>query len=371
MPHPHHAVAGDKKEYAPRLIAWELTRSCHLNCQHCRAAAQCGPYEGELSLDEIKKVIDSVSPHYKPIMILTGGEPLLRDDIFDIARYCVEKGLRPVLATCGTTLTEEKARMLKESGVERISVSIDGPNAEAHDAFRGVPGAFEGSMRGLEMARRAGLGFQVNTTVTKLNMDALEDILQLAVEQGAEAFHPFLLVPTGRGKQLKEQLLNPDEYEAVLHRIYDMRETTPIHFKPTCAPHYYRVLRQREAEQDRKVTPETHGLDAMSRGCMGGISFAFISHVGKVQICGFLEEEAGDLRDADFDFAKIWNESQLFNTLRDFKNYKGDCGICEYKKWCGGCRARAFAMTDDYLAEEPYCVYTPEQRKRAEKQPEK
>ena len=369
MPHPAHPHGHGKPEgFVPRLIAWELTRSCTLNCKHCRAAAERGPYEGELSLEEVKRILDNVATQFKPIMILTGGEPLLRPDIYDIAAHARDLGLRPVLATCGTTLTEEVAAKLKESGIQRISVSIDGPDAASHDAFRGVPGAFEASMKGLENAKRAGLGFQVNTTVTKINMDALEDILNLAVRLGAEAFHPFLLVPTGRGKDLKDKLLTPAEYERVLNRIYQLRDTTPIPFKPTCAPHYYRIFRQKEAAKGREVTFESHGLDAMSKGCMGGNSFAFISHTGKVQICGFLEEEAGDLRAANYDFCEVWKSSPLFNELRDTANYKGDCGVCEYVRWCGGCRARAYAMTGDYLQEEPYCAYVPEvNRKKKER----
>ncbi len=363
MHHPH--ATSKEHAFAPRLIAWEVTRRCTLKCKHCRASAEHCAYEGELSLDEVKRVIDSVAANFKPIMILTGGEPLLRPDIFDIVRYTKQAGLTPVMATCGVLLTEDIARELKESGIERISVSIDGPDAASHDDFRGVPGAFEGTMAGIEAARKGGLGFQVNTTVTRRNMDAIDDIYKLAISLGAAAFHPFLLVPTGRGKDLQAELLNPQEYERILNHIYEMRMDSPIPFKPTCAPHYYRVLRQREAEQGREVNPDTHGLDAMSKGCMGGISFAFISHVGKVQICGFLEEEAGDLRQANLDFGAIWKTSVLFNTLRDFRNYKGDCGVCNYRRWCGGCRARAFAMTGDYLAEEPFCAYDPDERATA------
>jgi AdoMet-dependent heme synthase len=363
MSHPAH---GRPKPFEPRLIAWEITRSCTLNCRHCRAAAKRGPYEGELSLDEIKRVLDNVAAHFNPIMILTGGEPLLRPDLLDIIRHAKSLKLRPVLATCGTHLTEQVARDIKEAGIERISVSIDGPDAQSHDSFRGVPGAFEASMKGLDAARAAGLEFQVNTTVTRLNMDDLEAILDLAVSLGAVAFHPFLLVPTGRGKDLQEHLLDAEEYERILHRIYDLRDTTPIPFKPTCAPHYYRILRQREAEEGREVSRETHGLDAMSKGCMGGLSFAFISHVGKVQICGFLEKEAGDLRESGYDFAAVWRESPLFNELRDPANYKGDCGSCGYWRWCGGCRARAYAVSGDHLAEEPHCAYTPPARRTAE-----
>lgn len=357
MSHPAHTAR--PAEHAPRLIAWEITRSCMLHCKHCRAAAHHGPYPGEFSLEEIKRVLDNVAAHFKPIIILTGGEPLLRDDICEIARYTRDLGMRPVLATCGTTLTVARATELKDAGIERISISIDGENAESHDAFRGVPGAFKDSLRGLEAARQAGLEFQINTTVTKLNVHALDAILQLAVDLGAAAFHPFLLVPTGRGKDMADQLLTPAEYERALHHIYELRKTTPIPFKPTCAPHYYRILRQREAAEGREVTPQTHGLDAMSKGCMGGHSFAFISHTGILQICGFLEEPAGDLRAANYDFAHLWKTSPLFNTLRDTKNYHGDCGRCEYASCCGGCRARAQAVSGDYLDEEPFCTYKP------------
>ncbi|MBN2312078.1 MAG: radical SAM protein, partial [Candidatus Hydrogenedentes bacterium] len=238
MSHPPHA---EGNRHAPRLIAWELTRSCNLNCRHCRAAATTGPYPDELTLDEIKRVLDNVAAHFNPIMILTGGEPMLRPDLLDIVRHTKGLGLRPVLATCGTLLTEDSARSLKDAGIARISVSIDGPDAESHDSFRGVPGAFDASMKGLDAARAAGLPFQVNTTITRLNMEHLEAILDLTVSLGAVAFHPFLLVPTGRGDTLREQLLDAEEYERILHRIYDLRQDAPIPFKPTCAPHYYRI----------------------------------------------------------------------------------------------------------------------------------
>jgi radical SAM protein with 4Fe4S-binding SPASM domain len=208
-------------------------------------------------------------------------------------------------------------------------------------------------------ARRAGLEFQVNTTVTRANAGDLRRILDLAVSLGAAAFHPFLLVPTGRGREIRDQVLQSGEYEEVLNRIYEMALDSPIPLKPTCAPQYYRILRRREENAGRKVSSETHGLDAMTRGCLGGTGFAFISHVGKVQICGFMEEEAGDLRRNGLDFAEIWEHSQLYREMRDYQQYKGRCGVCEYRHWCGGCRARAFAVSGDYLAEEPYCTYVP------------
>lgn len=351
----------------PRLIAWELTRSCTLHCRHCRAAAHAGAYAGELSFDEVCAVTDSIAnAGFSPIMILTGGEPMLRPDLLDIVRHIRGRGLRPVIATCGHLLTPERARELRDAGIQRLSVSLDGPDAASHDAFRGVDGAWNATMRGIDACKEAGLEFQVNTTVTRGNAGDLERILRTVVDLGAVAFHPFLLVPTGRGAAMRDDMLDAAEYEAVLNRIYEMSRDAPIPFKPTCAPHYYRVLRQREQAEGRAVTPQTHGLDAMSRGCMGGIGFAFISHVGRVQICGFLEESAGDLREANLDFPRVWDESPVFQAVRDKERYKGDCAACGYWQWCGGCRARAFAMTGDYLESEPFCAYVPPAR-RADK----
>ncbi len=349
----------NKKTFLPRLIAWEITRSCTLNCRHCRAAARFGPYENEFSLDEIKHTMDSIAELAKPIIILTGGDPMMRDDLLDIIRYGDQLGFRMVMSPCGKLLTESKARELLDVGIKRISISLDGATAETHDAFRRVPGAFDDAMNGMAAAQKAGLEFQINTTVTQHNRHELDDILTLAIDKGAVAFSPFLLVPTGRGKELADMEISPQEYEHVLHWIYDTKQKTSIQIRPTCAPHYYRIFRQRENENGRTVTPQTHGLDAMSKGCMGGQSFAFISHQGKVQICGFLDVECGDVRQANYNFKHIWETSPMFLRIRDVNSYHGRCGYCEYRTVCGGCRARAFAATGDVLAEEPYCIYQP------------
>lgn len=346
-----------------RLIAWEVTRSCNLNCRHCRAAAHNGPYQGEFSTEEAERFLANVAGFAKPIIILTGGEPMLRKDIFHLAEYGTQLGLRMVMAPCGMLLTEESCGRLIDSGIQRISLSIDGASAESHDAFRRVDGAFEGVMRGAEAARAAGLQFQINTTVTKMNVEELPAIFDLAVRLGAVSFHPFLLVPTGRGKELADYELPPEEYERVLNWIYEHRESADLTLKPTCAPHYYRILRQRERAAGRKVRPETHGLDAMTKGCLGGQGFAFVSHIGVVQMCGFLDTPAGDLRENGLDFQKIWEDSPFFAQIRDLNGYGGRCGYCEYRRVCGGCRARAYAMNGDYLAEEPFCVYEPKGRK--------
>ncbi len=340
-----------------RMIAWELTRSCNLACVHCRASAERGPYPGELSTQEVLKVMDDIALVGKPVIILTGGEPLLRPDIFDLARHGTEKGFRMVMATNGTLFTEETVQKMKTSGIQRISISLDGPDSETHDAFRKVKGSFEGSLHGIGMAKKGGLDFQINTTITKINLHLIPDILRLAVDLGAVALHIFLLVPTGRGKELQDQEISSADYEKTLHWFYDQRDKVPLQLKATCAPHYYRILRQRAKKEGKKITPQEYGLDAMTRGCLGGIAFCFISHVGQVQPCGYLELNCGNVRETPFQ--EIWADSEAFRRLRNTDGYHGKCGKCEFRKVCGGCRARAYEISGDYMAEEPYCIYEP------------
>ena len=340
-----------------RMVAWELTRGCNLSCVHCRASAGRGPYPGELSTSECFRVMDEIGSIGKPVIILTGGEPLLRTDIFELARYGSNKGFRMVMATNGTLITEDTIREMKASGIQRISISLDGPNAESHDAFRRVSGAFEGSLRGIEMAKKGGLDFQINTTITQANLHQIADILNLAVSLGAVAHHIFLLVPTGRGKGLKDQGISARDYEKTLHWFYEQRDRVPLQLKATCAPHYYRILRQRGAKEGKKIVSHGEGLDATTRGCLGGISFCFISHIGQVQPCGYLEINCGNIREKPFD--EIWRTSEIFRNLRNTDHYQGKCGRCEFRKICGGCRARAYESLGDYMAEEPYCVYEP------------
>jgi heme b synthase len=350
-----------------RLVAWEVTRSCNLKCRHCRAAAHLGPYQGELKTQECEALLKNIAGFAKPIIILTGGEPMLRPDIYHLARFGHELGLRMVMAPCGMLLTTDSCHQLLDAGIQRISLSIDGATAQTHDAFRQIDGAFDGVLRGIDAARTAGLEFQINTTVTRLNIEELPAIYDFAHRLGAVSFHPFLLVPVGRGKDLAEMEIPPLEYEQVLNWIYEHRSGSAMTLKPTCAPHYYRILRRREKEAGRTVTPETHGLDAMTKGCLGGQGFAFVSHIGQVQMCGFLEIPAGNVRESNFDFATIWRTSPLFAHLRDLDSYHGRCGYCEYRRVCGGCRARAFATSGDYLDEEPFCVYQPSKRNQGER----
>jgi len=340
-----------------RLVAWEITRNCNLNCVHCRAAATMGPYEGELETAACRKLLDEIAKVGRPIVILTGGEPLLRPDIFEVARYGTDAGLRMVMAVNGTMVTPDVAEQMAASGIRRISVSLDGADRETHDRFRGVEGAFEGALQGIQHAKAAGIEFQINTTISKINLDQIPGILQLAESLGAAAHHIFLLVPTGRGKYLLNQEIDAEQYEQTLNWFYDQQKNTSLQLKATCAPHYYRILRQRAREEGRKVNFETHGLDAVTRGCLGGTSFCFVSHRGIVQPCGFLDVNSGDVTKSSFD--DIWKNSEVFRNLRDFDSLEGKCGRCEYRRVCGGCRARAYEATGDYMQEEPLCSYQP------------
>ena len=353
----HGGPHGTGKNSTLRLVAWETTRRCNLTCKHCRAAAEDHVYNDELTTEESFRLLDQIREVGQPIIILTGGEPLLRDDIFDIAAYGDKIGLRMVMAPNGTLLDEGNVKRLKESGVKRISVSLDGATAASHDAFRGLDGAFDRAVNGIKIAKAAGLEFQINTVITKTNLDEIPAILSLAEELGAVAHHIFLLVPTGRGKYIVDTAIDAKEYEKTLNWFYDQRDKTSLQLKATCAPHYYRILRQRAKAEGKKVSFETHGLDAVTRGCLAGTGFCFISHVGRVQTCGFLDVTCGDIKTRHF--KDVWENSEVFNKLRDFNNLDPKCGICEYKQVCGGCRARAYEATGNYMAQEPLCTYQP------------
>jgi heme b synthase len=340
-----------------RMIAWEVTRSCNLNCAHCRAAASCGPYAGELSTEKCLHLIDEITAVSSPVIILTGGEPLLRPDIFEIAHYGTNQGLRMVMATNGTLVTPAVARKMTESGIKRVSISIDGKDAHSHDIFRQEKGAFDKAMAGIEVLKDAGLEFQINTTITTANVSQIKEILELAKNIGAAAHHIFLLVPTGRGKDLAGQAITAAHYEETLLWFHQESLNCEIQLKATCAPHYFRIMHQNKPKGEKPVKKTGAHFHESTRGCLGGITFCFISHVGQVQPCGYLELDCGNVKNKSF--ARIWEQSEVFRNLRDYTTYKGKCGRCEFIKVCGGCRARAYEATGDYLAEEPLCLYEP------------
>jgi heme b synthase len=362
----HHGAGASRPEKLAdgspvcRLIAWEVTRACNLACKHCRAEAHAEPHPGELSTAQAKALIDSFPETGKPIIIFTGGEPMLRPDLYELIAHARTRGLPCALSPNGTLITPETAAKIRDSGVQRCSISIDGPDEASHDAFRGVPGAFAASLRGIGHLKAAGVPFQINTTVTKSNLHSFKAISGLCEQLEAAAWHIFLLVPVGRAAELADQIITAQEYEDVLHWLYDCRVSMRMHLKATCAPHYYRIMRQRAKAEGLRVSPDTFGPDAMTRGCLGGTGFCFISHVGQLQPCGYLNLDCGDVRATPF--PTLWRTAKVFLQFRDQAAYTGKCGRCEYHRVCGGCRARAFSMDGDHMGEEPLCLYQPQNR---------
>ncbi len=376
----------------PRLIFWETTRGCNLRCVHCRATATELSSPDDLSTETCLGLIDQIASFSRPILILTGGEPLFRKDIFEIASYGTKKGLRMALATNGTLVDDAVADKISAAGFQRVSISLDGADAATHDAFRMIPGSFEAAVAGLKRLRARGMSVQINTTVAKHNADQLPQVLKLTQDLGADAFHIFLLVPVGCGVEIgQEQMISARQYEEILNWWYDQSKTVMMDLKATCAPHYFRIRVQRIMEEkmrgetpqpfvapgtqakaghvDVVTTPDGQGLptpalSAMTRGCLAGTGVCFISHKGEVYPCGYLPVSAGDVKKQPFE--EIWRDSPVFGNLRNPHMLGGKCGQCEYKFICEGCRARAYAQTGDYMAEEPFCAYEPGERRVGE-----
>jgi radical SAM protein with 4Fe4S-binding SPASM domain len=323
------------------IIAWEVTGACNLSCEYCRASATATPADSELSTKEALAFIDEVAPR-RPMLILSGGEPLLRTDIFDIARYAQDRGVRVSLATNGTLLTPEAVEKIKGAGIMRVSVSLDGPAPDIHDSFRGR-GSFDLAMQGIENLR-GRVDFQINMTVTKENLDVVGATMDLAEKLGAVAFHLFFLVPTGRGRE--EELAAPGEQDEILRQVARDSRNRKIEVKVTCAPQYGRIAEEVLAESERR--------GVMGSACLAGTNFVFVSRTGDVSPCGYLPIVAGNVREEKF--SDIWESSPVFVDLRK-RELVGRCGGCDYREVCGGCRARAYALTGDYLESDPLCSY--------------
>jgi radical SAM protein with 4Fe4S-binding SPASM domain len=380
--------------HKPRLIFWEVTKGCNLRCVHCRATATELSSINDLPKTKALNIIKQVSQLSLPIIVLSGGEPLFRSDIFELASYGRDCGLRVALATNGTLVTKAVAHKIVDAGVRRVSISLDGADAATHDAFRGIPGAFDQAVRGLRNLKELGMSVQINMTIARHNAHQLPSVLEMARRLGADALHTFLLVPVGCGLGIaEEQMVPADEYEEILNWFYDRAQEGGIELKATCAPHYFRVARQRRAAERRASSraqstfsvsgteigptdltmPGSTGIDlhphprpvaghpdsmqAMTKGCLAGTGVAFISYQGEVFPCGYLPALAGNLHQQSL--AEIWENAPVFQQLRDTGNLKGKCGYCEFRNVCMGCRARAFAATGDFLDEEPFCVYQP------------
>lgn len=318
------------------------TNQCNLNCSHCYQDAG-DKKEKELTTAQAKKMIDEIAGAGFKIMIFSGGESLMRKDIYELVAYAASKGLRPVFGTNGTMITKKAAKKLKECGAAAMGISLDSLDKKKHDEFRGVDGAYELTIKGMENCREAGLPFQIHTTIMNWNRDEVCDIADFAVEMGAMAFYIFFLIPVGRGKYIEDTSLEVMSYEELLKTIMEKQRTLPIDIKPTCAPQFTRVAKQLEVNT------------RFTRGCLAGLSYCIVSPEGKVRPCAYMVEEAGDVRQTPFD--EIWKNSGLFKNLRT-EEYKGTCKDCDYVKSCGGCRARAgYYNNGDYMAEDSYCAY--------------
>lgn len=349
----------------PRLVFWETTKACNLSCQHCRAVPETACSAQDFTTAEGYALLGELAALSKPVVILSGGEPLYRPDIFDLGRFGSSLGLRMALATNGTLVDRHIAHEIADAGFQRVAVSLDGANETTHDTFRGVPGAHRKALEGLRHLRACGVSIQINSSIARHNVAELPKLLELAVAIGADALHLFMLVPVGCGLSIAEsQMLSAGDYETVLHWFYDMSRAVAIDLKATCAPHYFRVRAQRIVDERRQGDRSTsfrpgsgHPLTAMTRGCLAGTGVCFVSHRGDVYPCGYLPVTAGNLRQTPF--ADIWHGARVFQDLRRPDAFGGKCGECRYVGICGGCRARAYSATGDYLAEEPFCAYDP------------
>ena len=347
-------------ECTPKWIAWEITRRCNLNCVHCRSSSTL-EIDGhpDFSLNEAKRILDEIHAYSNPVMVLSGGEPLLRSDVFDIAAYGTSLGLRMCLATNGALVTNTICANIKAAGIQMVSLSLDGATASVHDDFRNQPGAFEGVMNAISLFNEQQIPFLINSSFTRRNKEEAPKIYRLVKSLGATAWYLFMIVPTGRGEDIMAELIPAEEYEDILNWHYDMeKEEHDLLVRPTCAPQYYRIVLQRskaEGEQfkRRSLKFSTGG----SKGCLAGQLICLIDVDGNVLPCSYFPLAAGNLHSQSF--RDIWEQSQLFLDMRNFSGYKDNCGRCEYLQVCGGCRARAYAMTGDYLASEPFCTYRP------------
>lgn len=356
-------------DVSPFIVIWEVTRACDLACKHCRAEAVTFRNPLELSTDEGKRLLDKVREFGSPLFVITGGDPLKRPDIIDLVEYGTSIGLRMAMTPSGTPLmTEDVLVRLKQAGLARLAVSLDGSTAGIHDTFRRVDGSYAWTIRMLEAARRIGLTTQVNTTVSRHNLEDFDALTALMTGLDITLWSVFFLVPTGRARV--DDVVDADEFERVYHKMYDLSKTAAFDIKSTAAPQFRRVIMQRQVAErrarEREATPVpiTAGIGfsladgvGRARGVNDGDGFVFVSHTGEIFPSGFLPVGAGNIR--THDLVDVYRHSDLFTELRDRDRLKGKCGWCEYREICGGSRARAHAVTGDHMESDPYCSYIP------------
>lgn len=355
----------------PFIVIWELTRACQLKCLHCRAEAQYRRDPRELSFEEGMALIDQIREMNNPMLVFTGGDPLMRQDVFDIAEYAVKKGVRVSMTPSATpNVTKEAIEKAKQVGLARWAFSLDGPNAEIHDHFRGTSGSFDLTIERIKYLHELEIPVQINTVISRYNIDYLEEMAQVVEELKCVLWSVFFLVPTGRGQE--KDMISPFEHEKVFTWLYNLSKKVTFDIKTTAAQHYRRVVIQQKMKEAKDQNEDIQYLDALTqqgltgsidglgrapKGVNDGNGFVFISHIGDVYPSGLLPVKAGNVREQPL--AEIYRESPIFKDLRNSDKYKGKCGQCEFRYVCGGSRSRAFAMTGDYMESEPFCVYIP------------
>jgi radical SAM protein len=358
----------------PFLAIWEVTQSCDLACKHCRAAAQPLAHPDELTTAEGKALIDQIAAMKIPIFVFTGGDPMKRQDVFELIRYAADQGVHVALTPSATPLlTREAIFKLKEAGLVRLGISLDGSTAAINDSFRGLPGAYARTIQAIEWANEAGIPIQVHTTISRHNASDLDSLCALFERMAIVMWNVFFLVPVGRG-QLGD-LLSGEEFEQVFGKIYELSQRVNFQIKTTEAMHYRRYLLQHNLEERKMghghphggsqayesgaptASAQTRNLNWTTRRVNDGKGFLFISHVGNVYPSGFLPIDAGNVKRTPL--AEIYRNAPIFKSLRDTSKLEGKCGVCEYKEICGGSRARAYALTGNPLAAEPCCIYEP------------
>ena len=369
MGHPHRKGIDFNKN--PFIVIWEVTRACELKCVHCRADAQVNPDPRELTYQEGLKLIDEIYEMDNPMLVFTGGDCMLREDLFDLAEYAVKKGMRVSMTPSATSkVTKEKMRRAKEVGLSRWGFSLDAPTAQVHDAFRGTPGSFDLTIEKVKYLNELHMPLQINTVISRYNYHQLEDMAKLVADLKVAMWYIFFLVPTGRGQI--DDCLTPVEHEKVFHWLYELSKTAPYDIKTTAAQHYRRVVLQQKMREHKIAAGEIHyedsittdyasmsdGIKRAPKGVNDGNGFAFITHIGDVVPSGLLPIKAGNVRETLL--AEIYRHAKVFKDLRQPDHYKGKCGVCEYRYICGGSRSRTYALTGDYMESEPFCVYIPE-----------
>lgn len=377
MAHPHrHGGNGNGNgrprvdfDQSPFLVIWETTQACGLACKHCRASAVPDRHPDELTTDEAKAMLKRIRDFGPIIFVFSGGDCMRRPDIVELVEYGANLGLRMAATPATTDLTDRAMlQRLKDAGLSRVAVSLDGSNPDIHDAFRRVEGSFDAGLRILRDSQAIGMTTQVNTVIGRHNLDDIDSLMRLMTDVGIVFWEVFFLVPMGRAKP--EDVASAEEFEEVFHKLYDLSKTAPFDIKATAAPQYARVVLERQVAERRNgertaaPSPLTSGLHhsekdgiGRARGVNDGDGFMFVSHLGDIYPSGFLPVSAGNVRTDDL--VDVYRNAPLFRRLRDRTQLKGKCNVCEYRPVCGGSRARAYAMTGDYMEAEPFCAHVP------------